>query len=136
VKGKLAPWFIGPYRISKRIGKLAYKLELPKELAGVHPVFHVSQLHKCLKLPKEKVPTDALDLQDTLEYREYLFRYLIELPKRQEAPLYQCARYCGAITLNERPLGRKGQNFGCVNPTSSKGTSQLKSRDECEGGGM
>ena len=42
VKGKLAPRFVGPYKIRKRIGKLAYKPELPKELAGVHPVFHVS----------------------------------------------------------------------------------------------
>jgi hypothetical protein len=71
VKGKLAPRYVGPYRICKRIGKLAYKLELPEELAGVHPVFHVSQLRKCLKLPEEQVHTDALDIQDTLEYREY-----------------------------------------------------------------
>jgi hypothetical protein len=53
VKGKLAPRYVGPYRICKRIGKLAYKLELPEELAGVHPMFHVSQLRKCLKLPEE-----------------------------------------------------------------------------------
>jgi hypothetical protein len=76
VKGKLAPRFIGPYRIGKRIGKLAYKLELPEELVGVHLVFHVSQLRKCLKLPEEQVPTEALDLQDTLEYREYLIQIL------------------------------------------------------------
>jgi hypothetical protein len=42
VKGKLAPRYVGPYRICKRIGKLAYKLELLEELAGVNPVFHVS----------------------------------------------------------------------------------------------
>ena len=42
VKVKLAPRFVGPYKIRKRIGKLTYKLELPKELMGVHPVFHVS----------------------------------------------------------------------------------------------
>jgi hypothetical protein len=33
---------MGPYRICQRIGKLAYKVELPKELIGVHLVFHVS----------------------------------------------------------------------------------------------
>jgi hypothetical protein len=81
VKVKLAPRYVGPYRICKRIGKLAYKLELPEELAGVHPVFHVSQLRKCLKLPEEQVHIDALDIQDTLEYREYPIQILDQATK-------------------------------------------------------
>jgi hypothetical protein len=54
----------------KRAEKVAYKLELPPELAGVHPVFHVSQLRKCLVVEK-RVPAQALDVQETLEYLEY-----------------------------------------------------------------
>jgi hypothetical protein len=46
-------------------------VELPEKLTRVHPVFHVSQLRKCLKLIDEQVPTKALDIQDTLEYREH-----------------------------------------------------------------
>jgi len=46
-------------------------MELPEELIGVHPVFDVSQLRKCLKLPDEQVPIEALDIQDTLEYKEH-----------------------------------------------------------------
>ena len=49
VKSKLAPWFIGPYKIFNRIGKIAYKLELPTNLDRVHLVFHVSRLRKYLK---------------------------------------------------------------------------------------
>ena len=71
MKGKLAPRYVGPYRICQRVGKLAYELELPEELTRVHPVFHVSQLCKCLKLPDEQVPTEAHDIQDTLEYKEH-----------------------------------------------------------------
>jgi hypothetical protein len=62
VKGKLAPRYVGLYRICQRIGKLAYKLELLEELTEVHPVFLVSQLCKCIKLLDEQVPTEALDI--------------------------------------------------------------------------
>jgi hypothetical protein len=57
--------------ICQRIGKLAYKVELPEELMGVHPVFHISQLRKYFQLPEHEVHTDALDIQDTLEYKEH-----------------------------------------------------------------
>ena len=62
MKGKLAPKYVGPYRICQRVGKLAYELELPEELIGVHLVFHVSQLRKCFKLLDEQVPIEALDI--------------------------------------------------------------------------
>ncbi|KAG8481084.1 hypothetical protein CXB51_025832 [Gossypium anomalum] len=45
-KGKLSPRFIGPYRIVKRIGPVAYQLELPPELHRIHDVFHVSMLRR------------------------------------------------------------------------------------------
>ncbi|WVZ71045.1 hypothetical protein U9M48_019671 [Paspalum notatum var. saurae] len=48
VKGKLAPRYIGPFKITERCGSVAYRLELPPHLAAVHDVFHVSQLKKCL----------------------------------------------------------------------------------------
>jgi hypothetical protein len=75
VRGKLSPRYVGPYPIVKRVGKVAYKLELPPELAGVHPVFHVSQLWKCV-VAEKRVPAQALDIQEILEYLEYPVRIL------------------------------------------------------------
>ncbi|KAJ0827576.1 putative nucleotidyltransferase, Ribonuclease H [Helianthus annuus] len=44
--GKLAPRYVGPFKIVERIGKVAYRLALPPELGNVHPTFHVSNLKK------------------------------------------------------------------------------------------
>ena len=44
--------------------------------SGVHDVFHVSQLKKCLRVPEEQLPLDVLDIQKDLSYKEYLVRIL------------------------------------------------------------
>jgi hypothetical protein len=56
VRGKLALWFIGPFKILEKRGEVAYQLELPPHLSNVHDVFHVSQLKKCLRVPEEQLP--------------------------------------------------------------------------------
>ena len=66
VRGKLALWYIGPYRITEKIGAVAYRLELTLEMLDIHNVFHVSQLKKCLRVPKEQAPMEAMDLQPDL----------------------------------------------------------------------
>jgi hypothetical protein len=48
VRGKLAPRFVGPFKILEKRGEVAYQLELPPQLSDVHGIFHVSQLKKCL----------------------------------------------------------------------------------------
>jgi hypothetical protein len=63
VKGRLASRYVGPYQITKRIGSLAYQLVLPETMAGVHPVFHMSQLKKSEKeVEAKQVPMELLDL--------------------------------------------------------------------------
>ena len=70
VRGKLAPRYIGPFKIIKRVGTVAYHLELPEEMSDIHNFFHVSQLKKCLRVPEEQVPTEVMDLQPDLQYQE------------------------------------------------------------------
>ncbi|WVZ89636.1 hypothetical protein U9M48_036015 [Paspalum notatum var. saurae] len=67
IKGKLAPRYIGPFKIVERKGEVAYKLELPSNLSGIYDVFHVSQLKKCLRVPKERAPLEGLDILETSE---------------------------------------------------------------------
>jgi hypothetical protein len=71
VKGKLSPRVIGPFKVFRRVGEVAYQLELPEHLADVHDVFHVSQLKKCLRVPEEQLPMEDLSVQDDLTYAEY-----------------------------------------------------------------
>jgi hypothetical protein len=70
VRGKLAPRFIGSFKILEKRGEVAYQLELPPQLSDVHDVFHVSQLKKCLRVPKD------LDAKEDLLYQEYPLRIL------------------------------------------------------------
>ena len=70
VKGKLAPHYIGPFKILQRMGEVAYQLELPPQLAEVHNMFHVSQLKKCLRVPEEQIPMEELDVQEDMTYEE------------------------------------------------------------------
>ncbi|GJT45324.1 putative reverse transcriptase domain-containing protein [Tanacetum coccineum] len=55
-KGKLAPRFVGPFEIIKKVGSVAYRLRLPEELNGVHDTFHVLNLKKYLADPTLQVP--------------------------------------------------------------------------------
>ncbi|GKF59655.1 hypothetical protein Tco_0176441 [Tanacetum coccineum] len=45
--GKLNPRYVRLFKVLKKVGAVAYKLELPQELSRVHNTFHVSNLKKC-----------------------------------------------------------------------------------------
>jgi hypothetical protein len=70
VKGKLAPRYVGQFKIVDCRGEVAYQLELPPQLSDVHDVFHVSQLNKCLGVLEEQLTMEELDLGGDLTYSE------------------------------------------------------------------
>jgi hypothetical protein len=62
IKGKLAPRYIGSYSIIDKYGPTSYQVELPARLPGVHNVFHVFQLKRCMKPPAYVVIKDIIPL--------------------------------------------------------------------------
>nr|GEU98834.1 putative reverse transcriptase domain-containing protein [Tanacetum cinerariifolium] len=73
-KGKLAPRFVGPFEIIEKVGHVAYQLDLPEELNGVHDTFYVSNLKKCLADPTLQVPLDEIRVDAKLNFMEILDR--------------------------------------------------------------
>ncbi|KAI3794785.1 hypothetical protein L1987_37424 [Smallanthus sonchifolius] len=69
-RGKLNPRYVGPFEIVKRIGPVAYQLNLPDTLNGVHNVFHVSNLKKCLSDETLVVPLEELEIDEQLRFIE------------------------------------------------------------------
>nr|GEW17216.1 putative reverse transcriptase domain-containing protein [Tanacetum cinerariifolium] len=69
-KCKLAPRYVEPFEILERIGHVAYRLRLPKELSEVHDTFHVSNLKKCLADDSLHVPLDEIKIDTTLHFVE------------------------------------------------------------------
>jgi hypothetical protein len=76
VKEKLAPRYIRPFPILEKCGTVAYKLYLPPSLAGVHDIFHVSQLKKCLKTLVDVVLPKVTPLKADLSYPEHSIKIL------------------------------------------------------------
>ena len=63
---KLTPRFIGPYQITSRVGKVAYRVALPPNLSNLHDVFHVSQLRKYIPDPSHVIQMDDIQVRDNL----------------------------------------------------------------------
>ncbi|GKB65074.1 putative reverse transcriptase domain-containing protein, partial [Tanacetum coccineum] len=60
---KLLPRYVGLFEVVERVGPVAYRLRLPQELVGIHDMFHVSNLKKCmadinLHVPLEEIKID------------------------------------------------------------------------------
>ncbi|GKC13632.1 hypothetical protein Tco_1010414 [Tanacetum coccineum] len=67
-KGKLVPRFVEPFEIIEKVGLVAYRLDFPEELNGVHDTFHVLNLRKCLADPTLQVPLDEIRVDAKLNF--------------------------------------------------------------------
>ncbi|GJT01621.1 hypothetical protein Tco_0822790 [Tanacetum coccineum] len=75
-KEKLAPRFVGPFEIIEKVGPVAYRLDLHEELDGVHDMFHVSNLKKCLADLTLQVPLDEIQVNAKLNFVEEPMKFL------------------------------------------------------------
>jgi hypothetical protein len=110
VKGKLAPRYIRPFAILEKCGSVAYKLDLQPSLAGVHNIFHVSQLKKCLKAPVDIVLPEVTPL-----------RRIVSRGIKQSSS----SRCNGAITLKKKQLGKARTSSVLATQTSSCQSEEL-----------
>nr|GEW66092.1 putative reverse transcriptase domain-containing protein [Tanacetum cinerariifolium] len=69
-QGKLNTRYVKPFKVLKKVGAVAYKLELPQELSRVHNTFHVSNLKKCYSDDPLVVPLEGLQVDDKLHFME------------------------------------------------------------------
>ncbi|GKD40731.1 putative reverse transcriptase domain-containing protein [Tanacetum coccineum] len=84
-QGKLNPRYIGPFKILAKVGIVAYRLELPKELSRVYSTFYVSNLKKCLFDETLVIPLDEIQIDDKL----YFIDEPIEIMDREVKRLKQ-----------------------------------------------
>jgi hypothetical protein len=76
VKGKLAPHYVGPFKVLEQCRSMAYKVQLSQHLSVVHNVFHVSQLKKCLQVPDRVVEVSDVNLEPYLTYSKHHIKIL------------------------------------------------------------
>ncbi|XP_027082175.1 uncharacterized protein [Coffea arabica] len=67
---KLKPRYVGLYKIQRRVGTVAYQLELPTSMSRIHNAFHVSLLKKYHPNPTHILRTEDVVLDETLTYEE------------------------------------------------------------------
>ncbi|GKA14523.1 hypothetical protein Tco_0694169 [Tanacetum coccineum] len=69
-RGKLNPSYVGPFKVLAKVGKVAYRLELPQELSRVHHTFHVSNLKKCYADEPLATSFEGIHVDDKFQFVE------------------------------------------------------------------
>nr|GFA42913.1 putative reverse transcriptase domain-containing protein [Tanacetum cinerariifolium] len=66
----LNPRYIGPFKILAKVGTVAYRLKLSKQLSRVRSTFHISKIKKCMADELLAIPLDEIQVDDKLNFIE------------------------------------------------------------------
>jgi hypothetical protein len=107
--------------------EVAYQLKLPPQLPDVHDVFHISQLKKCLRVPKEQLPMEDLNAKEDISYQEYPIKILetserVTRYKRINMSKVQCSHHTEEEATWEREEKLKAEFLSFFSdPSESRG---------------
>nr|GFD20435.1 putative reverse transcriptase domain-containing protein [Tanacetum cinerariifolium] len=127
-QGKLNPRYVGPFKVLAKVGKVAYKLELPQELSRVHHIFHVSNLKKCYSNEPLVMPLEGVHIDDMLQFVEEPIEIIereIKRLKRSRIPLVKVrwnSRQGPEFTWERKDSFKKKYPHLFTNRTSSSTT--------------
>jgi hypothetical protein len=129
IRGKLAPRYIGPFKILEQRCEVAYQLELPPQLLDVHDVFHVSQLRKCLWVPEEQIPLEELTVGEDLTYQEYPVKILNTSKKVTRNNRYKTCKVQWSNHTEEESTWEKEDHLKAEFPDMFSNMSESRGRD-------
>jgi hypothetical protein len=134
IRGKLAPRYIGPFKILEQRGEVAHQLELPPQLLDVHDVFHISQLRKCLRVPEEQMPLEELTVGEDLTYQEYPVKILDTSDKVTQNNRYKMCKVQWSNHTEEEATWEKEDQLKAKFPEIFSNLSKSRGRDSSQGG--
>nr|CAE05068.2 OSJNBa0094P09.7 [Oryza sativa Japonica Group] len=128
-KGKLAPRYVGPFRIVARRGEVAYQLELPASLGNVHDVFHVSQLKKCLRVPSEQADSEQIEVREDLTYVERPVKILDAMERRTRNRVIRFCKVQWSNHAEEEATWEREDELKAAHPDLFASSSESRGRD-------
>ena len=103
---KLTPKFIGSYKILRRVGPVAYEVALPRQLANLHNVFHVSQLKKYVSDPSHILAEDEVQVKENLSFEAQPIRIVDQQIKQLRGKIISMVKVLWDCLLYTSPSPR------------------------------